>query len=125
MASLRIVKTKISSQPLPQFPSIPVVLRINIFVFYTSPKPFDKHIIQGTSSSVHADPDPSFRQTADVLVTRELRSLIGIRYARFPVVLQCLTQRHHAEAGLQGVRQFPCQYPESVTGNPVTWFLSG
>ncbi len=51
-----IIVTKILIQANPGIPWTLVVLQINIFIFDTPPKPFDKNVIKRPSPVVHADP---------------------------------------------------------------------
>ena len=52
-----IVKPKVVSNADPGFSDVLVVAQIYVLIFYRSPQTFDKNIVEGSPSPVHAELD--------------------------------------------------------------------
>ena len=52
---LFVVESKVRSQPYDQFADRGVTLEINVFMLDVAPEAFDKDVIKGTASAIHAD----------------------------------------------------------------------
>ena len=84
------------------------MVEIDVFVFQTSPQALDEHIVQSTSSSVHADLDVCLEEMLEKHLARELRSLIGVEDRRRPAT-ERLGKHAGTEASVLGVGDVPSQ----------------
>ena len=57
MRTFPVIQDKIGFQVFEGITPIPVVLEVDPFIFYRSPKAFDKNIILEAATSIHADFD--------------------------------------------------------------------
>ena len=79
-----------------------ISLDINIVIFERPPEPFDKDVINGSASAVHADRDLGIFQDLDELGACELTALIRVKDLR-RAVLQRFFKTLDAEVRVQGI----------------------
>lgn len=101
MRTLVIVKLEVVLQTLVGLIEGVISLRIHLLIFDRSPQPFDKDIVMGPSTPIHADPDSRLRQAPREREAGKLRSLIGVEDGPL-AVRQGILQAVQAKARLQG-----------------------
>src|SRR2546423_10474285 len=84
-----IVELQIRFQPFFCISYRLIILDIHLLVFYTSPEPLNKNVVQCSSSSIPTDTHISSFEPVDKLVTGKLRSLVIVENL-WPRVLKCL-----------------------------------
>ena len=87
---LFVVESKIRSQPDCQSTHRSVTLEINVFIFDAAPKAFDKDVIKGTNSAIHADDNARALEYGCVDKTRKMRTLVALEYFERAMVAQRL-----------------------------------
>ena len=92
-----------------------VFVEIHFFIFQASPEPFRENIVRGSAFPIHADLDVPRKETLEIAVAGEVRSLVtienGRRSGRKGPIHRVQDKRH-----LQGLVQFP---GEDKPGMPV------
>ena len=78
MRALMIVEVEVAIQRREQIRATGEVAGINEFVLQTAPQALDKNVVQGATSSVHADGDAALLQRRQKIGRGELRPLIRI-----------------------------------------------
>ena len=80
-----------------------VSLDIDVVILERPPEPFNKDVINGPTSAVHADRDRGIVQNLDELRACELTALIRVKDLR-RAVLQCFLETLDAEICVQCIR---------------------
>ncbi len=77
------------------------------------PQPLDEHVVQGTTSALHAHRHPVLLQTTGLRLRPELHPLIGVE-DRGPTAAQGFFQALQAEPAVERVRQPPAEHVPAV-----------
>ena len=108
MKPLTIVEIEISSQAFDGVGDGFVIVQVDLFVFDATPKPLDKDIVQGSTSPIHADGDFMLFENSSEGATRELRSLISVKYLGLRYLERSI-QGAQTELALHTRRDFPTE----------------
>jgi len=73
--SFVVVEGEVTLQASRQGQAGVIVVQVDVFVLDRAPEPFDKHVIQRPSATIHADPHPRFLFLTD----RRLTASISLR----------------------------------------------
>ena len=104
-----VVKVKIALQGREQIEAAGEVAGIDQFVFERAPQPFDKDIVEGSTTAIHADRDATLLERSQEFGGGELRAVVGV--PNFGLTeAECGLERRQTEAGLQGVGEFPAEH---------------
>lgn len=79
---LVVIKLEVSLQMTPGIRNRCVLVKVNFFVFYSSPEALNENVVKGPASAVHADSDVLVFQNADERRTGKLNSLVGVHDLR-------------------------------------------
>lgn len=82
MGPFRIVKLEIGSYPEACFRNVPVIVKVDLFVFDGAPKPFNKNVVINPAPAIHADSDAALFKHAKKIYLRELCPLVDIENLR-------------------------------------------
>src|SRR6266536_855077 len=106
MEPLVVVESEVVLEPSSQFWHGSIVLEVNVLVFDRPPEAFDKDVIEGAATAVHADADASGFEAASEFQGGELHALVGVEDLGMSSE-QRLPQRVQAKPALQCVGQLP------------------
>ncbi len=104
-----IVKRQIVIQPCFSLPNLVPITQIDFVVLHRAPQAFDKNIIKGSPSSIHADRNASRFQAPCKHLAGKLAPLITIEDIRFARLERSL-QRGETERRVQTDRHLPTQH---------------
>ena len=76
--SFGVVKPEITIQVTPRIRNRRILMKVNLFVFDTTPKALNENVVEGPAATVHADQDVSAFQNADKRRAGKLNALIGV-----------------------------------------------
>ena len=114
MQPLVTVKVKVIGQARFQFAWRSVTSQINVLVLHRSPKPFDEHVVQRSTTTVHADLNTLLFKLAGELAARELAALVRVENRRTSAGRERFFQCFDAKTRVQRVRQPPRQNASAV-----------
>src|SRR5689334_14848721 len=109
MRALMVVKVEVALQCREQIEAAGEIAGIDQFVFERAPQPFDKNVVEGSTTAIHADGDATLLERSEEFAGGELRALVGVPDLGLTEAergLEC----SQTEAGLQGVGEFPAEY---------------
>ena len=112
---LMIVELKVGPEPFNALENIFIVPDVDLFVLDGTPQSFDEDVVEGPTSSVHADGHSIFLEHFYEVVTGKLRPLVCIENFRLPPA-QGVIQSLQAKVSVQSNRNGPRQ---NVTAEPV------
>jgi hypothetical protein len=109
VGALEVVKVKVALQCREQVESAGEVAGIDQFVFERAPQSFDENVVESSTTTIHADRDAALLKRCEELRRGKLRALVGV--SDFGLAkAESGVERGHAEAGLQGVGEFPTEH---------------
>ena len=86
-----------------------VAFEIDLIVFDGPPEPLDEDVVEAAPLSIHREFHAKGEQWLGKFGRGELAALVGVEDLRHSVLLDRPLDRPGAEAGVEGVRQFPSQ----------------
>ena len=104
-----IVKVEITFQCWEEFETCGEIARVNQFVLERAPQPFDKNIVEGAATAIHADQDATLVERSQEFGGGELRALIGVPDFGLAKAERGI-ERSQAKAGFEGVGEFPTEH---------------
>jgi len=116
MKTLGIVEAEVVRQAGIEIKPGDVVHQVDAFILHAPPEAFNKDVVQGTASAVHADPSASRQHGVGERLGCELGALIGVEDVR-PALLEGLAQSNQAELTIQSVGELPSQHVSTVPIN--------
>src|SRR5438445_11867577 len=78
MRALIVVKVEVALQGREQIEAAGEVAGVDQFVLERAPQPFDKNVVEGSTTAIHTDRDATFVERRQKLGGGELRALIGV-----------------------------------------------
>ena len=112
--SFAVVKQKILVQSHPYFFHRRVAFAVNVFMFDVAPKTFNKNVVKGTASPVHADGDALTDEYTCIAYAGELRALVAIGDLWFSVFAQGIFETVNTKTGIHAVIDTPAQHFSAV-----------
>jgi hypothetical protein len=77
-----VVEIKIATQTICRISHIPILIKIDLFIFDGPPEPFREDIVKNPASTIHTDGYPRLLQPGSKITTGKLAALVGVKYLR-------------------------------------------
>jgi hypothetical protein len=104
-----IVKVEVAFEGREQIETAGEIAGIDQFVFERAAQPFDKNIVERSTTAIHTDRDATLLERSQKFCGGELRALVGV--PNFGLTeAECGLERRQTEARLQGVGEFPAEH---------------